>query len=133
MVAQRTRPETRDKASIDRSVYGQSRCGIQAGQMARLRQDSARQITKAKEATRSRERRRKGQDVFAGHTQVEVAGHSQPDSSLLSIDLADNEAEEEEVEQKLSQCGQKQLGSQGRFEIGQPREIGQPKEIGQLR
>jgi hypothetical protein len=43
----------------------------------------------------------------------------QPDSSLLSIDLADNEAEEEKVEQKLSQCGQKRTRGAGtRWEMG---------------
>jgi hypothetical protein len=72
----------------------QSRSEIQAGQLARLRQDAVRQITKAKEESRSRERRRKGQDNLAGHTRVEVVGFAQPQSSLLSKDLPDNEAEE---------------------------------------
>ncbi len=89
--------------------------------MARLTrgQDAARQITNAKEATRSRERLLKGQDMFAGHTLDEMAGRAQPQSSMLSLDLPDNEAEEEKVEDNLSQCGQKRTRGGGtRWEMG---------------
>ena len=97
----------------------QSRSGIQAGQLARLRQDSVRQISRVREAARSRERRRRRQDNLAGHTQVEVTGPAQPHSSLLSIDFHDQEAEEERLEEKLIQCGQKRKRGAGiRGEMG---------------
>ena len=93
----------------------ESRFMIQSGQLARLRQDAATQITRVMEAARSRERRRQGKDVLAGHTRVEVAGRAQPQSSLLSIELADNEAEEENMNEELSQslCGQKRTRGAG--------------------
>ena len=93
----------------------ESRFMIQSGQLARLRQDAAKQITRVREAARSRQRRLQGKDVLAGHTRVEVAGRAQPQSSLLSIELADNEAEEENMNEELSQslCGQKRTRGAG--------------------
>ena len=97
----------------------QTRNSMLIGQVDRLRKATTKQISRNKEASRSRHRRCMGQDMLAGHTQVENAGRTQPRSSLLSIDFGDNEAEEERLEEKLSQCEQKRKRGAGtRGEMG---------------